>query len=309
MPECAAQKAESFPSKPLRIVVPFPPGGGADILGRLVSQHMSESFGQPVIIDNRPGAGSMIGVEAVMKLPADGYTLLIAVTGFVINPTLYHKVNYDPLRDFTPVSLGIRFPYLLVVHPSLPVNTVKELIALAKARPGQITYASSGTGLANHLAGEMFKDAAGIDIVHVPDTGGGPVLTEMLGGQVSMTFGTVLQTLPQVRAGKLRALAVTSAKRVSFAADLPTIAETALPGFEAIGWYSFAVAAGTPPGALAKLNQEVVRILGLPAVRERLLELGTEPNPSSVDEARRFYAGEMNRWSKVVIRAGLKGSE
>jgi len=307
--ESAAQKAESFPSKPVRIVVPFPPGGGADILARIVSQHMTESFGQPVIVENRAGAGSMIGIEAVAKAPADGHTLLIAVTAFVINPSLYRKVNYDPIRDFSPVSLGIRFPYLLVVHPSLPVKTVKELIALAKTHPGKITYASSGTGLSNHLAGEMFKDAAGIDIVHIPYKGGGPALTEMLGGQVSMTFGTVLQTLPQVRAGKLRALGVSSAKRVSFAADLPTIAETGLPGFEAIGWYSFAVAAGTPAPIQTRLNQELVRILQLPAVNERLLALGTEPHPSTMQEARDFYASELARWTKVVVRAGLKGSE
>jgi hypothetical protein len=307
--ESAAQKAESFPSKPVRIVVPFPPGGGADILARIVSQHMTESFGQPVIVENRAGAGSMIGIEAVAKAPADGHTLLIAVTAFVINPSLYRKVNYDPIRDFSPVSLGIRFPYLLVVHPSLPVKTVKELIALAKTHPGKITYASSGTGLSNHLAGEMFKDAAGIDIVHIPYKGGGPALTEMLGGQVSMTFGTVLQTLPQVRAGKLRALGVSSAKRVSFAADLPTIAETGLPGFEAIGWYSFAVAAGTPAPIQTRLNQELVRILQLPAVNERLHALGTEPHPSTMQEARDFYASELARWTKVVVRAGLKGSE
>ena len=308
--DCAAQtKSETFPSRPLRIVVPYPPGGGADILARIVSQHMSDTFAQPVITENRGGAGSMIGIEYVMKAPADGYTLLIATTAFVINPTLYKKVNYAPLRDFAPVSLGIRFPYLLVVHPSLPVKTVKDLIALAKTRPGQITFASSGTGQANHLAGEMFKDAGGIDLLHVPYKGGGPVLTDMMGGQVSMTFGTVLQTLPQVRAGRLRGLAVSSAKRVSFAADLPTIAEAALPGFEAIGWYSFAVTTGTPAAAAAKLNQEVVRILGLPAVKERLLELGTEPHPSSIEEAQRFYASELARWSKVVLRAGLKGSE
>jgi tripartite-type tricarboxylate transporter receptor subunit TctC len=307
--EVAAQKADTFPSKAIRIVVPFPPGGGSDILGRLVSPHMTESLGQPVLIENRPGAGTMIGTEAVLKAPADGHTLLVAVTAFVINPTLYRKVNYDPLRDFTPVSLGINFPYMLVVHPSLPVKSVKELIALAKRNPGKITYASSGTGLSNHLAGEMFKDAAGIDIIHVPYKGGGPALNAMLGGEVSMAFGTVLQTLPQVRAQKLRALAVSSAKRVSFAADLPTIAEAGLPGFEGAGWYSFAVAAGTPPAVIARLNQEIVRILGLPNVRESLIAMGTEPTPSTVEKAREYYASELTRWAKVVIRAGLKGTE
>ena len=309
MRDSAAQKTETWPVKPIRIVVPYPPGGGAEILARLAATHMSNTFGQPVIVENRGGAGSMIGIEYVMKAPADGYTVLIATTAFVINPTLYKKVNYEPLRDFTGVSLGISFPYLLVVHPSLPAKNVRELIALAKARPGQITFASSGSGQANHLAGEMFKDAAGIDILHVPYKGGGPVLTDMMGGQVLMTFGTVLQTLPQVRAGRLRGLAVSSAKRVAFAPELPTIAEAALPGFEAIGWYSFAVPAGTPPSVIARLNQEIVRILGLPAVKERLLELGTEPRPSSPDEAQKFYAAEFTRWSRVVVRAGLKGSE
>lgn len=307
--EGLAQKADVFPSKAIRIVVPFPPGGGADILGRLVSPHMTESLGQPVLIENRPGAGTMIGTEAVLKAPADGHTLLVAVTAFVINPTLYRKVNYDPLRDFTPVSLGINFPYMLVVHPSLPVKSVKELIALAKKNPGKITYASSGTGLSNHLAGEMFKDAASIEIIHVPYKGGGPALNAMLGGEVSMAFGTVLQTLPQVRANKLRALAVSSAKRVSFAAELPTIAEAAIPGFEGAGWYSFAAAAGTPPAVLAKLNQEIVRVLGLPSVRESLIAMGTEPTPSTVEKAREYYTSELARWAKVVIRAGLKGTE
>ena len=309
MRDSAAQRTDAWPVKPIRIVVPYPPGGGADILARLVSQHMSDTFGQPVITENRGGAGSMIGIEYVMKAPADGYTLLIATTAFVINPTLYKKVNYEPLRDFAPVSLGISFPYLLVVHPSLPAKNVRELIALAKARPGQITFASSGSGQANHLAGEMFKDAAGIDILHIPYKGGGPVLADMMGGQVLMTFGTVLQTLPQVRAGRLRGLAVSSAKRVAFAPELPTIAEAALPGLEATGWYSFALAAGAPAAAVGTLNREIVRILGLPAVKERLLELGTEPRPSSPEDAQKFYAAEFTRWSRVVVRAGLKASE
>ncbi|MCC6380734.1 MAG: tripartite tricarboxylate transporter substrate binding protein [Burkholderiales bacterium] len=307
-PHVRAQATESFPSKPFRIIVPFPPGGGTDILARLVGQQMTESMGQPAVVDNRGGAGGMIGTELAMKAPADGHTILVAVTAYTINPSLYRKVNYDPLRDFSAVTLGISFPYLFVVHPSLPVKTVKEFIALAKAQPGKITFASSGTGNSNHLAGELFKDLANIDMVHVPYKGGGPAMNDILGGQVSMIFGTVLQTLPQVRAGKLRALAVSSAKRASFAPELPTIAEAALPEFEATGWYAFMVPAGTPAPAITRLNREITRILDQPAVKEKLLAMGAEPWPTTPEKARDFIAAEVARWSRVINKVGLKGS-
>jgi tripartite-type tricarboxylate transporter receptor subunit TctC len=304
-----AQPADTFPSKPFRLVVPFPPGGGTDILARIVGQQMTEAMGQPVVIDNRGGAAGMIGTEFAMKAPPDGHTILIAVTAYVINPTLYKKVNYDPLRDFIPVTLGISFPYVFVVHPSLPAKTVKDYIALAKAQPGKLTFASSGTGLSNHLAGELFKDMAGIDILHVPYKGGGPAMNDLLGGQVISTFGTVLQTLPQVRAGRLRALAVTSSKRMASAAEIPTIAEAALPGFEAIGWYAFMVPAGTPPAVVARLNREITRILDLPAAKDKLVAMGAEPAPTSAEKAREFIVAEVARWSRVVTKAGLKASE
>ncbi|MCC6532259.1 MAG: tripartite tricarboxylate transporter substrate binding protein [Burkholderiales bacterium] len=304
-----AQAPEAFPSKPLRLVVPFPPGGGTDILARIVGQQMTEAMGQPAVVDNRGGAGGMIGTEYAMKAAPDGHTILIAVTAYAINPTLYRKVNYDPLRDFIPVTLGISFPYLFVVHPSLPVASVKDLIALAKKQPGKITFASSGTGMSNHLAGELFKDMAGIDILHVPYKGGGPAMNDILGGQVSMIFGTVLQTLPQVRAGKLRALAVSSAARASFVPELPTVAEAGLPEFQATGWYAFMVPAGTPAPVVGKLNRELTRILELPAVKQKLLAMGAEPWPTSAEKAREFIAAEVARWSRVVTKAGLKGSE
>jgi tripartite-type tricarboxylate transporter receptor subunit TctC len=307
--ESAAQSADNYPSKPIRMIVPFPPGGGTDIMARLVGQRLSESVGQPVVIDNRGGAGGMIGTEVAMKAPPDGYTVLVAVTAYTINPVLYRKVNYDPLRDFAAVTMGIAFPYLMVVHPSLPARTVKEFIGLAKAHPGKIAYASSGAGLSNHLAAELFQDMAGINMIHVPYKGGGPALNALIGGEVSMTFGTVLQNLPQVRAGRLRALAVSSAKRASVAPELPTVAEAGVPGYEATGWYAFMVPAGTPVGAIATLHREITRILDAPATKERLVAMGADPWPTTPEKAQQYIASEVQRWSSVVTKAGLKGSE
>jgi tripartite-type tricarboxylate transporter receptor subunit TctC len=296
----AAQKLEVFPSKPLRIIVPFPPGGGADILARLVSQQMTESMGQPVIVENRGGAGSMIGTEAVLKAPADGYTLLIAVTAFVINPTLYRKVNYDPLRDFTPASLGIRFPYLLVVHPSLPVKSVKELIALAKAHPGKITYASSGTGLSNHLAGEMFRDEAGIDIVHVPYRGGAEAVTAIVSGETSVSFLPLATALPQTRQGRLRALAVSTAKRVPSLPEYPTLAEAGVPGFEFGTWYGVMAPAKTPREIIAVLQAATVASLRNPEVLRRLNDLGYITVGDTPEVFQAYVKSEVERLGKLI---------
>ena len=300
-----AHSSEPYPTKPIRIIVPFAPGGGTDLTARLVGQRLSERFGQPVIIDNRPGAGTMLGTELTLKSAPDGYTLMIASASHAINPALYRKVNYDPIRDFAPVTLAISFPFVIAVHPAVPARNVKELIAHAKANPGRITYASSGTGSTNHLAGELFKSMAGIDLLHVPYKGGGPAMNDAIGGQVSMIFGTVLETMPQVRAGKLRGLAVSSGKRAAFAPDLPTAAEDGLPGYDVTGWYAFLAPAGIDRAVLARLNQEMTGALDYPAVKEKLLALGAEPWPTSPQKAQAFIAGEVTRWSQLIRAARI----
>ena len=301
----AAQNNTPYPAKPLRIIVPFAPGGGTDITARLVGQRLSERFSQPVIIDNRPGAGTMLGTELTQKSAPDGYTLMLASASHAINPTLYRKVNYDPIRDFAPVSLAIAFSFALVVHPSQPVRSVKELIAHAKANPKRIYYASSGTGATNHLAAELFKTMAGLDLLHIPYKGGGPAMNDVIGGQVPMMFGTLLETMPQVRSGKLRGLAVSSAKRVAAAPELLTIAEDGLPGYDVTGWYAFLAPAGVEHAVMAKLNQEVTSALAFPALKEKLLTLGAEPWPTARQEAQTFIASEVQRWGKLIKGAGI----
>jgi tripartite-type tricarboxylate transporter receptor subunit TctC len=296
---------ESYPTRPVRIIVPFAPGGGTDLTARLVGQRVAERVGQPVVIDNRPGAGTMLGTELTQKSAPDGYTLMIASASHAINPTLYRKVNYDPIRDFAPVTLAISFPFVIAAHPAVPVRSVKELIAHARANPGRISYASSGTGSTNHLAGELFKSMAGIDLLHVPYKGGGPAMNDAIGGQVSMIFGTVLETMPQVRAGKLRGLAVSSAKRAAFAPDLPTAAEDGLPGYDVTGWYAFLAPAGIDRAVLAKLNREITGALEFPAVREKLLALGAEPWPTSSQQAQAFIAAEVARWGALIKAARI----
>jgi tripartite-type tricarboxylate transporter receptor subunit TctC len=295
-----------FPVRPIRIVVPFAPGGGTDITARIVGQRLNEAWGQPVVNDNRPGAGTMVGTEIVQKAPADGYTMMIASASHALNPSLYRKVNYDPIRDFQAVTLAVSFSFLLASNPSLPVQSVRELVALAKAQPGKLTFASSGTGSTNHLAGELFRVMAGINMIHVPYKGGGPAMNDVIGGQVSYMFGTVLETLPQARAGRLRALAVSSAKRASFAPELPTVAEAGVPGYDVTGWYGFLVPAATPKPVVDKLNREITRILDLPAVRERFTGLGAEPWPTPSDKAQAFIAAEVARWGRIIREAGIR---
>ena len=304
-PVAMAQGSAPYPSKPLRIIVPFAPGGGTDLTARLVGQRLAERLAQPVVIDNRPGAGTMLGTELTQKAVADGYTLMIASASHAINPTLYRKVNYDPVRDFSPVTLAISFPFVIAAHPAVPVRNVRELIAHAKANPGRVSYASSGTGSTNHLAGELFKSLAGIDLLHVPYKGGGPALNDAIGGQVSTIFGTVLETMPQVRAGRLRGLAVSSGKRAAFAPDLPTAAEDGLPGYDVTGWYAFLAPAGINRAVLEKLNQEITGALEFPSIREKLLALGSEPWPTSPATAQTFIAAEVARWGTLIKAARI----
>ena len=301
----SASAAEVWPAKPLRIIVPFSPGGGTDITARLVAQPLSEKLGKPVVIDHRPGAGTMLGTELAAKAPADGYTLLLAAAPHAINPALHKRVKYDATRDFTAISLAIAFPYVIAAHPSIPVSSIRDLIAYAKANPGKLSYDTSGTGSTNHLAGELFNRMAGVELTHVPYKGGGPALSDAVGGHVALLFGTVLETLPQTRNGKLRGLAVSSGTRAAVAPELPTVAESGVPGYDVTGWYAFLAPAGTPREVVKKLNQEITRILATPAVRERLLSLGAEPSPSTPEKAQEFIAAELLRWDKLIKAARI----
>lgn len=299
-------QAQGYPGKPIRIVVPFPPGGGTDIVARILTQKLSESFGANFVIDNRAGAGGSIGTEMVAKAPPDGYTLGIVSGSHAINPGLYSKLPFDAVRDFAPVTMLVSGPGLLVVHPSLPVKTVKELIALAKGKPGQLNYASAGNGTPPHLAGELFKSMAGVDLVHVPYKGNTPAFVDLISGQVSLSFPTIPSALPHVQAGRLRALAVTSRKRSAVMPQLPTIAESGLPGYDTSSWFGMLAPAGTPREIVRKLQQESAKVLQLRDVREKLLSQGLEPVGSTPEEFAATIESEIAKWAKVVKASGAR---
>jgi len=306
LPAHVAQ-AQTYPDRPIRLVIPFPPGGGSDITGRTIAQKLGEALGQQVVADNRGGAGGNIGTDIVAKAVPDGYTLVMALSGpFSINGSLLGKLPFDPLKDFALITLAGATPNLLVAHPSLPAHTVKELIALAKASPGKINFASSGLGTPAQLAGELFNTMAAVKLVHVPYKGASPALTDLLAGQVQLMFSTMPPALPQVKAGKLKAIAVTSAKRSVTTPELPTISEAGLPGFEAITWYGMAAPAGTPPAIVKKLNAEVVKLLHLPDVKERLLATGTEASGTTPEEFAAYIKSETLKWAKVVKASGAR---
>lgn len=299
--------AANYPVKAVRMIVPFPPGGPNDILGRVVAQKLSEQLGQQVVIDNRGGAGGIIGAELAARAVADGYTLLFGGTAsLAINPGLHRKLPYAPLRDFAAVSLVGTAPSLLTVHPALPVKNVKDLIDLAKARPGQLNFVSAGIGTPPHLAGELFKNMTGVDMVHVPYKGGGPALTDLLAGQVGIYFSGISSVLPYVREGRLRGLAVTSAKRTAVMPDTPTIAESGLPGYEVGNWYAIVAPAATPGTVVTQLNREIVRALTVPAVKKRFLELAADPIGSTPGELAAYNRSEIAKWANVIKSAGIK---
>jgi tripartite-type tricarboxylate transporter receptor subunit TctC len=307
MTSCAAPAAEPpYPTKPIRMIVAVPPGGPADTLARLVSPRLTESLGQTVVIDNRPGANGIIAYETTARATPDGHTFTAVAAGVVINPSLYPNVQYDALKDFAPITLGITVPNILVVHPSVPAGSVKELIALAKAKRGTVTFASAGNGTSGHLALEVFRLASGIDVIHVPYKGGGPALADVLAGQVQALFSIALAATPQVKAGKLRALAITSARRSSVAPDLPTVAEAGLPGFEVIGWFGWLAPAATPKYIVNRLNAELVRTLKLPDVRDRLISQSTEPVGNTPQAFAAFMKSEYVKWAKVIKAANIK---
>ena len=302
----APVSAQPYPAKPIRVIVAFAPSGIADFAARSVSQKLSESLGVPVIVENRPGAGGITGAEVVAKSPPDGYTLLVTSISHTINPSVRKNLPFDAVRDFAPVTLITDAPNFLVVHPSLPVKSVKELIALARARPGQITYASSGAGTSTHLSGELFKSLARIDIVHVPYKGGGPAVIDLVGGHVQMMFSTLPSVLQQVRAGKLRGLAVTGARRFPAAQEFPTMIEAGVAGFEVSGWSGMFAPAGAPREAVSRLAAEIGKILRAPELKERFFVQGAEPVGNTPEEFAAFVLSEIAKWKKVVAASGMQ---
>lgn len=293
--------AQSYPTKPIRLIVPTAPAGVTDVVSRLLAQKLTEQMGQPVVVENRPGANGSIAAAAVAKMPGDGYTIFLGTIGVMsINPYVYTNVSYDPIRDFVPISNLVTFANVLVAHPSLPVTSVRELLAYAKERPGKLSYSSSGSGGSPHMAMALFLHMAGLDIVHVPYKGSAPAITDLLSGQVQLSFGDPIATLPHVRAGKLRALAVSGATRHPAAPDVPTLAEAGIPGYVVNGWLGLVAPAETPPEIVQRLNSEVVRAFSDPVIRERLTSLAAEPATGSSEELRRYIADENRKWSALV---------
>jgi tripartite-type tricarboxylate transporter receptor subunit TctC len=296
----------AWPERPIRLVVAFPPGGGTDIVARLLVPALSQRLGQPITIDNRGGAGGNIGTEAAAHAAPDGYTLLMGnIAPNAINASTFRHLPYDPERDFAPISLVAVTPNILVVNPSLPARSVADLIALARAQPHTLNFPSAGRGTSSHLAGELFNTMARVDMVHVPYKGGGPAFTDLLGGQVQLFFATMPAAMPFVKAGKLRALAVTSSQRSATLPELPTIAETGLPGYSAVTWYGLLAPRGTPADIVQRVSREINEILRLPATREQLIAQGFEPAGTSPAEFQAFIASEIVKWGGVVKAAGM----
>jgi tripartite-type tricarboxylate transporter receptor subunit TctC len=299
--------AQEYPHKPLRLIVPFPPGGGNDILARAVGQRLSDIIGQQIIVDNRGGAGGLIGAELAAKAVPDGYTIFLASIGnLAFTPALHARLPYDPVRDFAPVTLLATSAFILVVNPSLPAKSVKDLIALAKARPGTLNYGSSGQGSSLHMTGEIFKLATGTDLVHVAYKGSAPALTDLMAGQVQIMFGTMPPTLPHVKTGKLRALGVSGARRTPAAPDVPTIAEAGVPGFEVLNWYGIVAPGKTPAAIVQRLNRDLRTALKSPQMTESLGTQGLEDAADTPEKFGAFIKSEMAKYAKVVKAAGIR---
>lgn len=302
----AAVSAQDYPSRPIRFVVANSPGGGLDITARTVSPRLSSALGQQIVIDNRPGAAGSLAAEITAKSAPDGYTLLMGAIGnLAVNVSLYKGLDYDPLKDLAPITFAVSGSNVLVVNLTVPAKTVQELIAVARAQPGKLTYGSSGSGNAGHLAGELFKSMAKVDMVHVPYKGGAPAMIDLIAGQIQLIFSSPPTAVPQVKAGKIRALAVTTAKRSAILPELPTIAESGLPGFEADNWYGIVAAARTPRAIIGRLNAEFVRILSKPEVREVLLRQGLEVAPGTPEAFGAYMKSEYVKWARVIADAGL----
>ena len=298
---------QAYPAKPIRLVVPFPAGGSLDVVARAIGQKLTEAWSQPVVIDNRPGAGGNIGADLVAKAAPDGYTILEgALSTHAVNVSLYSRMPYDPVRDFAPITLVAVTPNVLVVNPSLPVNSVKELIAYAKANPGKLSFGSGSNGSAGHLAGELFKIEAGVDMTHVPYKGGAPAMQDLLAGQTQLMFDNLANSMQQVRAGKLKALAVTTAQRSTLVPELPTLSEAGLPGFDISTWWGFMAPAGTSKEIIAKWNAEVTRILETPEMKAFFAQQGAEARPTSPEAFGEMIRSEIAKYAKIVKASGAK---
>jgi len=297
--------AQSFPSKPIRIIVGSTAGGGIDIVARSVGHKLGERYGQPIIVDNRPGAGTTIGGEAASKAAADGHTMFMASTSFAISAGLYRKLSYDPVRDLTGVSLVASGPLVLVVHPSVPANKVSDLIRLAKDRPGRLTFASGGTGSSLHLAGELFKLRSGVNIVHVPYKGGAPAAVDLMGGQVDLMFDVMIGLLPHVKSGRVRPLAVTTPTRAALLPDVPTMKESGMSDFEVAGWFGLLTPSGTGKDQLSALSAAIVWAVAQPDVQAKLVALGADPVGSSAESFQSYFRGEVTRWRTLIESLGL----
>jgi len=303
----AAANAAAYPDKPIRMLVGFAAGGGTDTTARAIGGPLSDALGQQIIVDNRPGAAGNIAADITAHSVPDGYTILMGtIAALAINPSLYEKLPFDPIKDFEPISLAVSSMNVLVVHPSVAAKNVKELIALAKSQPGKLTYGSSGVGGAGHLAGVLFDQLAGTKMIHVPYKGGAPAMIALVSGEVNLVFATAETAVPQVKAGKIRALGVTTAKRSALLPDLPTIAEGGLPGYEANNWYGLLAPAKTPAAIIERLNREVVKVLNMPKVKEQLFRSGLDASPSTPKEFSAYIKSEMAKWSKVVKASGAK---
>jgi tripartite-type tricarboxylate transporter receptor subunit TctC len=298
--------AENYPARPVRIVIGLAPGGGTDLQARLFAQKLSENLGRPFVVENRTGAGGTIAYAQIAKSPPDGYTLLGVTSGYTITPAVYSNLPYDPVKDFAPISLVAQAPFLFLTHPSLPVRSVKDLLALARTRPAMLDCGTAGHGSSTHMAFELFRTMAGVNITHIPYKGTGPALIDVMAGQVHMLFGNVLSTLTHVKSGRLRALAVTTAKRSRVLPDLPTVSESGVPGYENSTWFGLLAPAGTPAAVLNKLNAELVKTSRSPDIVERLAPDGGEPVGSTPEQFSRHLALEITRWRKVVKDAGMK---
>jgi len=299
--------AQEYPTKPIRLVITYPPGGNTDLVGRALALKLGEFMGQQVVVDNRGGAGGVLGSMITAQSAPDGYTIMLGTSaGMVINPLLSRKLTYDPVRDFAPISMVVIVPQLLVINPQLPVKNVRELIAFAKAKPGYLNAGSSGVGTPNHFGTELLKWLAGVDIVHVPYKGGAPALTDLLGGQIQMAFSSVPAVLPHIKAGRLVALGVGSAKRSPALPNIPTIAEAGVPGYEYTTWYGVFAPAKTPRTLITRLNAEIVKAMETPDIKDRFTALGGDPDPGTPEELRAYMANESAKWAKIIKAANIR---
>ena len=302
-----AVHAQAWPSRTIRLIVPFPPGGGNDVIARVVAQKLGERLGQQVVVDNRAGANGIVGLQALMQSAPDGHTIAVGAAGpLSVNPALYDKLPYDPLKDFAPITNMVNFPLLLVTHPSVPAKTTRELVALAKAKPGTLYYSSPGSGNSGHLAGELFNSVAGVKTVHVPYKGQGPALADLLAGQVQMLYSSIPSVLPHVKQGQLNAIAVGSAKRVPSLPDIPTIAESGVPGYEAYSWVGMVAPAGTPRDVITRLHREIIDILKQKDVADKLNGQGALPVGDTPEQFGAYIKAEMEKWGAVVRSANIK---